>query len=449
VVVALTGAARAGGAWLRTNGGTTMDAEAAARPLSLALAQGTDEERAEAYATIEAAARDGAVTLLVACVKPLISLLCAPASRVGVAEWRRACLLLYAMAPVDIAVAAEMVRKDADGNFYVHTVWTAPDSVFAAMLAKEPSEWTREDAITASANMALHVPAWSTGWNALMTETRECGMNGDVGRAAEMYGAYLATSPYESAEAAGRYLALALLCLDLVRSETDEQPAGIIAGAAGAVNWITQLRPALGKELWLQAADFLGVMEACLKKFNPLERVGRRNLVTTGVFGAIQAVVMAANMAGVDVISGHSGLLDSGSIDTAITTLNAYAMLGEEEQGDVCAVQWGALFTLEIVIGSPQAGPIIAKLRSAGISSFRYVLDHPLAMAADFGVETSVHAVRIAALVWGRDDDGGGLAFKQQDIDRCVEVSSHRGSVATYFPLTESTGQPIRELCVS
>ena len=94
-----------------------MDAEAAARPLSLALAQGTDEERAEAYATIEAAARDGAVALLVACVKPLISLLCAPASRVGVAEWRRACLLLYAMAPVDIAVAAEMVRKDADGNF--------------------------------------------------------------------------------------------------------------------------------------------------------------------------------------------------------------------------------------------------------------------------------------------------------------------------------------------
>jgi hypothetical protein len=421
-----------------------------ARPLALALAQGTDEERAAAYAAIEAAAKDRAVALLVACVKPLIvSVLCAPASRVGVAEWRRACLLLYAMAPVDIAVAAEMVRKDADGNFYVHTVWTAPDSVFAAMLAKEPSEWTREDAITASANMALHVPAWSTGWTALMTETRECGMNGDVGMAAEMYGAYVATSPYENAEPSDRYLSLALLCLDLVRSEADEQPAGIIAGAAGAVNWITQLRPALGKELWLQAEDFLGVMEACLKRFNPLERVGRRDLVTTGVFVAIQAVVMSANTAGVDVISGHGGLLDSGSIDTAITTLNAYAMLGEDEQGDVCAVQWGALFTLEIVIGSPQAGPIIEKLRSAGINSFRYVLDHPLAMAADFGVETSVHAVRIAALVWGRDDDGGGLAFKQQDIDRCVEVSDQRGSAAFYFPLTESTGQPIRELCVS
>ena len=36
-----------------------------------------------------------------------------------------------------------------------------------------------------------------------------------------------------------------------------------------------------------------------------------------------------------------------------------------------------------------------------------------------------VYATRIAALVWGRDDDGGGLTFKQRDIDKLVEVAAN------------------------
>ena len=85
-----------------------------------------------------------------------------------------------------------------------------------------------------------------------------------------------------------------------------------------------------------------------------------------------------------------------------------------------------------------------------------------------------VYATRIAALVWGRDDDGGGLTFKQRDIDKLVEVAAnlvlcvcfqeafsrfaynidcmeqvadHRGSAAMWFPMKEDYGQAILSLC--
>jgi hypothetical protein len=51
--------------------------------------------------------------------------------------------------------------------------------------------------------------------------------------------------------------------------------------------------------------------------------------------------------------------------------------------------------------------------------------------------------------VWGADDDGGGLAFKQRDIDKVVEVAHHRGNAAQLFPLTAASGRPIRNLCIS
>ena len=51
--------------------------------------------------------------------------------------------------------------------------------------------------------------------------------------------------------------------------------------------------------------------------------------------------------------------------------------------------------------------------------------------------------------VWGRDDGGGGLAFKQQDIEKIVEVAGHRGVVASLFPMLPTHGQAILSLCVS
>jgi hypothetical protein len=51
--------------------------------------------------------------------------------------------------------------------------------------------------------------------------------------------------------------------------------------------------------------------------------------------------------------------------------------------------------------------------------------------------------------VWGRDDDGGGLTFRQQDIDKIVEVAGHRGPMAGWYSMKEDHGQAILSLCVS
>jgi hypothetical protein len=60
-----------------------------------------------------------------------------------------------------------------------------------------------------------------------------------------------------------------------------------------------------------------------------------------------------------------------------------------------------------------------------------------------------IHDASPVLQVWGRDDGGGGLAFKQQDIEKIVEVAGHRGVVASLFPMLPTHGQAILSLCVS
>jgi hypothetical protein len=145
---------------------TTTDAGAEkpsqAAGIAAALAAGGAAERERAYAAVEGVVRGAAFSgggkgqataLAVACVEPLIvSVLCAPASRVGEAEWVRASLLLYEMCKVNlVAVSAELFRKTAAGGgplFF--TVWAAPGTALAAVVAKAPGEWGRADAIRSS-----------------------------------------------------------------------------------------------------------------------------------------------------------------------------------------------------------------------------------------------------------------------------------------------------------
>eukprot|EP01043_Picozoa_sp_COSAG02_P026254 COSAG02_NODE_1506_length_12232_cov_420.616088_17_plen_143_part_00 len=51
--------------------------------------------------------------------------------------------------------------------------------------------------------------------------------------------------------------------------------------------------------------------------------------------------------------------------------------------------------------------------------------------------------------VWGRDEGGGGLIFKQIDIDKIVQVKDHCGELANYFPMKEDYAQTLLHLCVS
>ena len=95
-------------------------------------------------------------------------------------------------------------------------------------------------------------------------------------------------------------------------------------------------------------------------------------------------------------------LLDAGALDIAISALTAYQMLGQPGQVGVCAFTYGALDTLELLLGSEKARPIVMeKLRSAGKDGFRHMLDNPLTHIGDMGFETGMQGTKIAALVRG------------------------------------------------
>ena len=229
-----------------------------------------------------------------------------------------------------------------------------------------------------------------------------------------------------------RYAPLAVLCLDLVRSaDVDEQPEAVVAGAGQALCWMAVGRPAVGKAVW--EAGFLEVFQATMRRcsqgsvalllcatappfhmvfvhicgasvaktaarpnprYNPMERIGRQDLIPTGILCAFKDVVEGAQAEGVEVIQ---PLLDAGALDIAISSLTAYQvrgsappcsllsplrsplraayprcplsrrwpriaapqMLGKPAEASVGAIQWGALYTLEILLGSAQAQPVV------------------------------------------------------------------------------------------
>lgn len=176
------------------------------------------------------------------------------------------------------------------------------------------------------------------------------------------------------------------------------------------------------------------------------ERISKHNLMATAIFVAANHTAQEAERSGIDIIQPY---LDAGVVDVAISTLTAYQMLGRPEEASVNALIWGGVYLLDYMLGSPQASePVATRLRSAGVDAVRYVLDHPLSNFTTWN-ETGGHATKIAAKVWGRSDDGGGLAFQQTDIDKIVEGAGHRGDAAQVLPMTAGHGQSILNLSVS
>ena len=174
----------------------------------------------------------------------------------------------------------------------------------------------------------------------------------------------------------GCFAPLALLCLELVReADVEEHPEGLTTGAWLGMCHMSQAQPIVGKAVF--EAGILDEFQRVMKKWNPMERISKSNLVATAVLCSVKDVAEEAQNAGVDVIP---GLIDAGAVDIAISSVQAYQMMsGTSEDTSVLGIQWGGLFFLETLkLSSAQAKPVVAKLRSAGVASFRYMLDHPL-----------------------------------------------------------------------
>jgi hypothetical protein len=388
------GAAAAAAASAVGSGAPSQAAEIAAT-----LAQGSAEEREAACAAIEGTVRAAlpsgsakahAIALAVACARPLSEVLCQPSSEVGRAEWLRVALLLFEMQKLDLlAVTAELWRRDDTGALAIFKMWTAPDTALASMVAKDPDSWTRDDAILAAVSSVLWSPIIAVG----TTTVLEAAGTDEL----EYLGEFMGKCPFvgDNPQPADRFLPLALLVLDLVRTETDTQPEGVIAGAGITMYFTCFARPALCKALF--DAGFLDVFQRTMQRYNPLERIGRQNLIPHGMMCALKDVVDGTQLQGVDVAQ---PLLDVGALDMSIANLTGYMLLGQENTS-VCSLCWGGLYTLEILLDGSQAAAalLVDKLRSAGVDSFRFLMDNPLVQIGDIGLETGAIATRIAAQV--------------------------------------------------
>ena len=93
-----------------------------------------------------------------------------------------------------------------------------------------------------------------------------------------------------------------------------------------------------------------------------------------------------------------------------------------------------------------EIAPIIAKLRAETKETFRFIRDNPIIQVASMGLVSGVQTTKIAAVVWGRDEQGG-MDFRQQDLDALIVDIDH--FAPTYNPMYSVHGVHILNLCVS
>ena len=124
-------------------------------------------------------------------------------------------------------------------------------------------------------------------------------------------------SPF-TAERGQRNLPLALLCLELVRSEAETQPEAVIVGA-WRVLCDSHSNPPGAKVIF--EAGFAEVAQAALQRWNPMERISKQNIVPSAILTALKDCSDSAAREGAEIIQ---PLLDAVVVDIIISTLAAY-----------------------------------------------------------------------------------------------------------------------------
>lgn len=356
------------------------------------------EEREAIYARLEddvvrgeAAGPEAAALAAEAAKAILVSVLRAPQARVGVAEWQRAALLLGEMAREQpFAVCGEMVRHDSHGVPQILSIYAAPDTVYTAMLAKEPSAWTREDAVTEACHETAWPPIMATGLSAVMeTVGLTDGMQGWLDPCME-----LVPFPPKQPKQPDHFLPLMMLLFELVR-EPEGQSDALLTGAWHSLGWMSMQHPDVVIPLVQAGVVELGM--AVLQTLSPLDRISKRILLPSAIISSINFAITGADLAGQDMFP---RLLETGALDIAISNLTAYQVMGKPEDASVVAVWYGGLYLLDkLDIGSPRGKPIVDRIRSAGVDVFRFVIDHPLVQLGDIGMGSNVTGTKVAAIV--------------------------------------------------
>ena len=83
-----------------------------------------------------------------------------------------------------------------------------------------------------------------------------------------------------------------------------------------------------------------------------------------------------------------------------MSAVTAFQLLGDPSQASAGSIQWGVLSLLDLLLHqAADPAPFVNRLRSGGVNVFRYCIDHPRVHFRDFGMDTALNAIKIAAAV--------------------------------------------------
>jgi hypothetical protein len=362
------------------------------------------EHEARGASTVDS----GLADIAVACASPLCEVLSRPVAEVGVEEFRRASLVLTAISGLDPArVGGECMANPDTCNLF-NGVYVASDSALGAVLAKEPSDLTLEDALTVAHVKSCFSVQMShqLGWDA---NIQAAGTSPTVLLDMWMPNEFMAVAVTPSDD---RNLALLPLLLELLKAP-DDLPDFVLSGVLFPLAQGIYGRTAVAAKL--VELDAIGVLMSILRRATPTELVaiaGHARKPHGIALWVFKELVIAAYNIGIDLTA---ELLSCGFVDILVSTLSAIQQLGEEHcHGfNVCV---GILWMLKDLQGEA-LDQIEDKIREVP-SALRYVIHSKLGHLSEPGMTCSCIGTVVAANLYA------AMASLSCYICRCAPLCS-------------------------
>ena len=347
----------------------------------VALLGGGRDERAAAYAALEAA-QDAA--LGAGCVAALAAVLGQPAAEVDVAEHRRCCLVLAHLGQLDwMTIGAEWNREMR------FLAATAAGNAFDEVCAQPAEQLTKEDVRTLAAPWAIDAALEVKGWDA------PCEAGGvKVSEAFRAFGAQenAWNAMKEDEEKSSRIM---LLVVDLLREDRAELSEADVAGIYKLLNDVILGKPGLC--LAAVQAGAVALMIEELRTGSPADWVSiARN--RSGRFGAV-LFSLFHTCRYLDRKHTHLAAATPRLLDVFLDFLKAFEAAGSPEDANPFSVLGGVSGLLQVHKPLFELGEVNRAAVRGAASGLRFALDHPLGICEDWGINTGVPAVRFAALL--------------------------------------------------
>jgi hypothetical protein len=399
------------------------------------LSNGNASQREQAYAELELAIANRNVQLLCSCIPSLWQVLCFDAEKVDAAECRRVTLLLGDIVSVDQRQCGGCCWKDERCT----SPFKHPRSVLALVRVKSAAELSSEDALT--------LGCYASYWRGVSVMGNTA--TADAAGLSEMEMMIVLGSIFPCYPDEARTLKLVELTMDLLRRK--QLPDAATVGCWTILAYGGLSVPAVGKRLF-----DLGIFELCmteLRSASPMDwaRIQDRD---DGRFGmamhALQQVGLPSPLLTVGDLTAKA--TETGAFQASLSVIKSAEIIADSKLLQRCSVHIGGLCFL---LNMDSADAKVRQSIREAASSLRFLLEltPPLDWCRDFAITSVTHATILAAVYFGRDEDGGPFAFSQDDLDQVLSCTTEMFTCqawAIFFPLLQNWSSiPDLSLCAS